>query len=58
MVDTLDLLQLQCKLIADSIVYNCGNESYCFQELSIEEKKKTIVITINGWRNICRSIWN
>jgi hypothetical protein len=44
MVDTLDLLQLRCKLIADLIVYSCGNESYCFQELSIEKKQIPLLL--------------
>jgi hypothetical protein len=44
MVDTLNLLQLQCRLIADSIVYSYRNESYCFQELSIEEEKIPLLL--------------
>jgi hypothetical protein len=30
----LDLLQLWCRWIEDFVTYSCGNESYCFNELS------------------------
>jgi hypothetical protein len=47
----LDLLQLWCRWIENLVAYSCGNESYCFNR-----KKNTIVIIINDWRTICRSI--
>ncbi len=43
----LDLLQLWCKWIKDSVAYSCGNESYCFQKCPLK-KINTMVITING----------
>jgi hypothetical protein len=34
-----DLLQLRCIWMKDLVTYSYGNESYCSNELSIEEKK-------------------
>ncbi len=40
----LDLLQLWCRWIEDLVTYNCGNESYCFQELSTKEKQMPLLL--------------
>jgi len=40
----LDLLQLRCRWMKDLVGYICGNESYYFNELSIEEKKTLLLL--------------
>jgi hypothetical protein len=44
------LLQLQCRWIKNLVAYSCGNESYCFQEPSTEEKQIPLnyINIING----------
>ncbi len=38
------LLQLGCRWIKDLVAYSCGNESYCIQEPSTEEKKIPLLL--------------
>jgi len=40
----LDLLQLWCRWIKDLVAYSCGNESYCSQKQSIEEKQIPLLL--------------